>query len=304
MSFATANNFLVAPVEHTASGQTGEEIKAWLKTFNGLAGEFEGQFMRAILSPPYVRLLEYRADLINRPCPGSSFRVNRCFTSIQINCSTLSMQLAGTAGHTHQDAADDLVAFSVSFNASVLRSNTRIGLFLFPTLGCAVPLTLGAIMLFSGGEFHSGMPLMPDADDISEVPHENKEETKLNLILYPRLGIFNGRVERSTPTTLEDHPDQRNPTSYNLHKHSRVAFGFDNTCQAWRYVPTHSRLAPSHDWVSPLVTGSVIEWAGPFGSIARFDPSILLAEFKSGSRDIVLEAAICRNKTYDADNGE
>lgn len=68
-----------------------------------------------------------------------------------------------------------------------------MGLYLFPTLDCAVPLKPGAIMLFSGVEFHSGMALMPDANDISEIPFQYKEEIRLSVILYPKLGILNGR---------------------------------------------------------------------------------------------------------------
>lgn len=87
--------------------------------------------------------------------------------AIQVNSSTPEAQVAGVAGSTHRDGADDPMSFSISINASVLRPSTSLGYFLFPTLRCIVPLEPGSIMMFSGVEYHRGMQIKVDPEDIA-----------------------------------------------------------------------------------------------------------------------------------------
>ncbi|KAI9782036.1 MAG: hypothetical protein M1816_002025 [Peltula sp. TS41687] len=141
-SFTPANSFLVATVAHSAQthdNSTGPR-RAWLQRFNGLVGDLSGELSRAFLSPEYCALLDTRAEITKPPCPGSSSDWNRYIMSIQINCSHPDRQVAGTAGATHRDVNDDPLTFSVAFNASVLRPGSQLGHFLFPSLGCAVPM--------------------------------------------------------------------------------------------------------------------------------------------------------------------
>ena len=236
-SFTRANSFLVAPVAHSHhSSEKDEESsvarRVWLQQFNALVGDLSGALYRSILAPAYCDMLECRAEVTNPPCPGSSFQSNRFITSIQINCSHPDRQVSGTAGATHRDQHDDPLSFSVAFNASVIRSSTRLGHFLFPGLGCAAPLQAGGIILFSGVDLHRGMPIVVDARDQSVVPLGFAQETRLQVIAYPSFPILNGRMERSMPTTQEAH-ERRNPTTYNLVEHSLAAFGSNDARDRW-----------------------------------------------------------------------
>ena len=237
-SFTTANNFLVAPVAHAVRGNVSsyagtaaekeaylEAQRAWLTEFNGLAGDVAGTLVRALLGPDYVDVLDARADLNNPPCPGKTPDLNRFVTSIQVNRSTPTAPVAGTAGGTHRDLHDDPLSFSIAINASVVRPSTQLHFLLFPTLGVAIPVRPGGIALFSGVEFHRAMPMVTAADDSSPIPHGYPVETRLQVIMYPKQGILNGELERSMPTTPVERGDRRHPTAYNLIDHGLVAFG-------------------------------------------------------------------------------
>ena len=70
--------------------------------------------------------------------------------SIQVNLLTVETHVQGIASDIHQDCGDNSVLYSVSFNCSVLQHSTHTGYFLFLTLGCAVPVIPGRVIIFSG----------------------------------------------------------------------------------------------------------------------------------------------------------
>lgn len=77
--------------------------------------------------------------------------------------------VSGAAGDIHQDNGDDLLSFSVSFNASVMQLSTKLGLCLFSGLGYAALVVLGRLMIFSGHNFHRGMPLYTNTNNVSSL---------------------------------------------------------------------------------------------------------------------------------------
>ena len=233
-SFARVNSFLVAPVAHSSEidKESTAPRRAWLQRFNALVGDLSGVLYRSILASEYCDMLESWAEITNPPCPGSSFESNRFITSIQINCSHPDRQVAGTAGLTHRDRSDDPLSFSVAFNASVVRPSTRLGYFLFPGLGCAVPLQPGGITLFSGAELHRGMPIVVDPQDRSAIPLDFVRETRFQVIAYPSFPLLSARLERCMPTTQQSH-DRRHPTPFDMVTHSLSAFGSADAKQRW-----------------------------------------------------------------------
>ncbi|KAI9813745.1 MAG: hypothetical protein M1826_002390 [Phylliscum demangeonii] len=54
----------------------------------------------------------------------------------------------------------------------------------------------------SGVEFHRAIPVVAAAHDPTPIPLGYPQETRLQIILYPKLGILNGQLERCTPDTL------------------------------------------------------------------------------------------------------
>ena len=66
------------------------------------------------------------------------------------------------------------------------------GYFLFPTLGCAVPVVPGGIIIFSGVEWHRGIPLLIGSRDRSPLPAGYDIERRFNVICYPKYGIISG----------------------------------------------------------------------------------------------------------------
>ncbi|KAI9834336.1 MAG: hypothetical protein M1826_004262 [Phylliscum demangeonii] len=258
-SFTRASHFLVAPVAQSANIDHAPSAgsRAWLQRFNALVGDLTGGIYRSIFSDAFCEMLETRAEMTNPHCPGSAWGNNPFVSSIQLNCSHPSRQVAGTAGATHRDAHDDPLAFSMTFNASVLRPSTRLGLFLFPGLGCAVPLSPGVLVLFSRIELHRGMPMIVDDTDPAPIPAGFPQETRFQVIAYPNAGIMNGRLERATPLTAQQHV-RRHPTRFNLVEHSLAAFGSVEVRDEWaprelarNYLNELHRIL-GREWVDPV----------------------------------------------------
>ncbi|KAI9825050.1 MAG: hypothetical protein M1826_007128 [Phylliscum demangeonii] len=226
-SFIAAGHYLIAPVVHSVcanvSWHTGTEAEkndfqqaqqAWLSRFNGLAGDVAGRLIRELLPSDYVEMLDARADLTNPPCPGRTPNLNRFLTSIQVNCSTPATPVGGTAGDTHRDSGNEPFSFSVAINASVVRDSTELNFLLFPVLGVAVPVCPGGIAIFSGVEYHRAMPMVTAAHDPTPIPLGYQQETRLQIILYPKL-------------------DRDTASRYNLVDHGIVAFGSAEACDLW-----------------------------------------------------------------------
>ncbi|KAI9818981.1 MAG: hypothetical protein M1826_001236 [Phylliscum demangeonii] len=245
-SFIAAGHYLVAPVAHSVcanvSWHTGTEAEkndfqqaqqAWLRRFNRLAGDLAGRLIRGLLPSDYVEMLDARADLTNPPCPGRTPNLNRFLTSIQVNCSTPATPVGGTAGDTHRDSGDEPFSFSVAINASVVRDSTELNFLLFPVLGVAIPVCPGGIAIFSGVEYHRAMPMVTAAHDSTPIPLGYPQETRLQIILYPKLGILNSQLERCTPDTPHERWDRDTASRYNLVDHGIVAFGSAEACDLW-----------------------------------------------------------------------
>jgi hypothetical protein len=104
-SFTLANHHWVAPVRLSAIDPEDNfvqqrQCRQWMRRLNGTAGEFGGLLLQKALAPRYVEWLEWRAKVMNAPCPGLTAGMNRFLTSVQVNCSG-KRPLAGTAGETH-----------------------------------------------------------------------------------------------------------------------------------------------------------------------------------------------------------
>ncbi|KAI9828907.1 MAG: hypothetical protein M1826_005830 [Phylliscum demangeonii] len=261
-SFARANNSLAAPVAQSANidHAPSASSRAWLQRFNALVGDLTGGIYRSVFSEEYRALLETRAEITNPPCPGSAWGQNPFITSMQINCSPPNRQVAGTAGATHRDMHDDPLGFSMAFNASVLRPSTRHGLFLFLGLGCAVPLSPGVLVLFSGVELHRGMPMVVDATDTSLIPGGFEQEIRFQVIAYPNARILNGRLERATPWIPLQHV-RWHPTRFNLVQHSLAAYGSIEARDEWalrelarNYINELHHIL-GREWVNPVTRG-------------------------------------------------
>ena len=184
----------------------------------------------------YVQSMRKRAEWNNPPCPGIRLGHNQFFTSIQINASNEDVQLQGTAGGIHKDGYDDPLGFSVAYNLSALRKNlsddrsTKLGLFFFPTMSCGVWLEHDTIIVFSGCEFHTGMPFLAGQ---GQLPLGFDKEWRFNVICYPKARVINGRMERNMGHTSETHASRIPVTPYNLNHHSAVAFGSPMTRRLW-----------------------------------------------------------------------
>ena len=135
----TVKDSLVVPVAHAVCGDVSKHPgsprdkeaslqaqRTWLTRFNGLAGDVAGTFIRTLLNPAYVEILDARADLTNPPCPGQTLDLNRFTTSVQINSSTPKLQVAGEARGAYSDNNHDALSFSVLLDASVLREGTDL----------------------------------------------------------------------------------------------------------------------------------------------------------------------------------
>ena len=97
-------------------------------------------------------------------------------------------------------------------------------------MGCGVWLEHDTIIVFSGCEFHTGMPFLAGH---GQLPLGFDKEWRFNVICYPKARVVNGRMERNMGHTSETHASRIPVTPYNLNHHSAVAFGSPMTRRLW-----------------------------------------------------------------------
>ena len=123
--------------------------------------------MPACMNKEYVDFCKQHKITFNIPCFGEEFDTQAFFTSSQINCSTGTSHVTGTAGEIHSDSQDYTASYSMSINLSVIRESSDLGYFWFPNLDLMVPIRVKQIIIFQGIEEHTGTPLSIDTTDAS-----------------------------------------------------------------------------------------------------------------------------------------
>lgn len=106
----------------------------------------------------------------------------------------------------------------------MIRAGTRLGHFLFPDLGCAVPVVPGGIIFVFWAKLHRDTPIFIEPEDLSDIPSPFQQETRLQVIAYRSGPALDSRLERCLPTTRLQH-DRRHPTHYDLITHGLAVFG-------------------------------------------------------------------------------
>ena len=93
----------------------------------------------------------------------------------------------------------------MSINLSVIREDTDLGHFWFPSLDVAVPLRPLQVLIFQGMEDHTGMPAVAQSDSTVPIPLNYVEEFRINIICYPSRRGINSREHWRR--TVRDNPE-------------------------------------------------------------------------------------------------
>ena len=126
-----------------------------MQQFHILLGELASQVMSLCMNEEYVDFCERRKATFNIPCFGKELDSQAFFTSSQINCSTGTLYVSGTAGEIHSDSQDCTVSYSMSINLSVVQNSTDLKYFWFPNLDLIVPIQVKQIIIFQEIEEHT-----------------------------------------------------------------------------------------------------------------------------------------------------
>ena len=170
MAFTTGltlyNSWAVAPVSHSTVKHNAEGA-LWMQQFHIFLGKLAGHVMPLCINEEYVDFCKQRKATFNVPCFGEEFDNQAFFTLSQINCSTGTLHVSGTAGRIHSDSQDCAASYSMSINLLVIRDLSDLGYFWFPNLDLIVPIWVKQIIIFQGIEEHTGMPMSIDQTDQS-----------------------------------------------------------------------------------------------------------------------------------------
>ncbi|KAI9851829.1 MAG: hypothetical protein M1824_002469 [Vezdaea acicularis] len=90
-------------------------------------------------------------------------------------------------------------------------------------------MTVGYGIVFQGIEEHTGTPFCVDNQDISEIPYGYEQETRINIITYPKAVIMDGSLKINfMGKKLDENPNR------SLWMHASSCFGGIQAYNAWR----------------------------------------------------------------------
>ncbi|KAI9837679.1 MAG: hypothetical protein M1837_002721 [Sclerophora amabilis] len=226
------NSFLVFPTTHSASCTAKDPaVPDWMQQFHCQLGNVAAAVMDRTMGKEYQDFCRQRQASLNTPCFGKDPYTQPYFTSSQINCSTASQHVEGTAGSVHADILDCPASYSMSVNLSVTRPTTSLRFFWFPNLDLMIPLHPLQIIIFQGIKEHSGMPIEIESSDNSLLPYGYMEDVRYNIICYPKRQIINDKAGRAMDGSFPNVPSR--PT---LNNDALPHFGGEDNYQWWRMV--------------------------------------------------------------------
>jgi hypothetical protein len=230
MGLTVVNNNYIAPKAYLATSQAvSSGLLAWNQEFLALVGEVGAKAMKDTFQPPYLKLSAIRKHYVNTPCFGRDDKAQSFFNTVQINCSTVTNQVGGTAGGIHTDGVDCAASYFFSINCSVVRGSTDLGWFWFPNLDLIVPVRPGFGLIFQGIEEHTGTPLQVDTYDPSAIPCEYREETRFNIIAYLKKMMMDGSMQMN----FKGEVVSGNPNC-TVWEHAHACFGSMVAYHGWR----------------------------------------------------------------------
>ena len=230
MGLAAVNNTYIAPKAYLATDKAFQSgLVEWNQEFLALTGELGSKVMAKTFSKSYIEMFDERKLVLNTPCFGRHDRTQSFFNTAQINCSTASLQVGGTAGSVHNDASDCAASYSLVINCSVVRESTDLGWFWFPNLDLVVPVQAGYGIIFQGVEEHTGTPMRLDPTDRSPIPCEYAQETRFNIIAYPKRAMMDGTMKMNF-----DGEVLSGSSDCTMWRDGDACFGTEQAYQAWR----------------------------------------------------------------------
>src|SRR6266480_7487587 len=161
-----------------------------MQQFHIFLGKLAGHVMPLCMNEEYVDFCKQQKATFNVPYFGEEFDSQAFFTSSQINCSTGTLHVGGTARGIHLDSQDCAASYSMSINLSVIRDSSDLEYFWFPNLDLMVPIRVKQIIIFQEIEEYTGTPLSIDTTDASQPPLGYVEDIRLNVISYPKSAII------------------------------------------------------------------------------------------------------------------
>ena len=122
------NSWAVALVNYSTVKHNTEGA-LWMQQFHIFLGKLAGHIMPLCINKEYVDFCKQRKATFNVPCFGEEFDSQAFFTSSQINCSTNTLHVGGTAGGIHSDSQDCTTSYSMLINLSVIQDSLNLKYF-------------------------------------------------------------------------------------------------------------------------------------------------------------------------------
>lgn len=227
---ALQGSYAAAPAVHSTWEKTKDsEYMQWLAKFHCILGDLGGRVMSTVMDDVYNQFTKERHERYNPPFFGPSTGSQTYFTSSQINRSTNTMRLQGTAAGVHCDSTDDELSFSLALNVSVIKDSTSLGYFWFPDFDTLIPVKPMSMIIFQGIEEHTGMPMVLDNNDSSSLPCGYTEDTRFNIICYPKGPTMKNTTYRNYGSFVNSAPERPN-----LMADALPSFGGKENYDTWR----------------------------------------------------------------------
>ncbi|KAH0610907.1 uncharacterized protein H6S33_011334 [Morchella sextelata] len=227
---ALQGSYAAAPAVHSTWEKTKDpEFMQWLAKFHCILGDLGGRVMSTVMDDVYNQFTKERHERYNPPFFGPSTGSQTYFTSSQINRSTNTMRLQGTAAGVHCDSTDDELSFSLALNVSVIKDSTSLGYFWFPDFDTLIPVKPMSMIIFQGIEEHTGMPMVLDNNDSSSLPFGYTEDTRFNIICYPKGPTMKNTTYRNYGSFVNSAPERPN-----LMADALSSFGGKENYDTWR----------------------------------------------------------------------